>query len=140
MDKLRIGTAGIPISTEPRNTVEGVKQVRKLGLEAMELEFVQSVNISEQKAPEVKRTAKENDIVLTCHGQYFINLNSLEKEKIEASKQRILKAARILDKCGGGAGCFHAAYDVAMPALAYKNIKTSLEEMVKKLKDEGVKV
>ena len=35
MDKLRFGTAGIPITTEDRNTLNGVKQVRNLGLDAM---------------------------------------------------------------------------------------------------------
>ena len=138
MDKLLFGAAGIPLSTEPRNTVEGIKQVRKLGLGAMELEFVQSVNITEQKAPEVRKAAKENDIILTAHGQYYINLNSLEKEKIEASKQRILKAARILDKCGGWSLCFHAAYYMGSPEKAYQNVKESLKEIVKTLKDEGI--
>ncbi len=45
MDRLRFGTAGIPISTLQHNTINGIEQVRKLGLENMELEFVHSVNI-----------------------------------------------------------------------------------------------
>ena len=140
MNKLFFGTAGIPLSTEPRNTIEGIKQVKQLGLGAMELEFVQSVNISPEKAPEVKKTAKENDIVLTAHGQYYINLNSLEKEKIEASKQRVLKAARILSACGGWSLCFHAAYYMGDEKRAYENVKSSLKEIVKILKNEGIKV
>ena len=140
MDSLKFGTAGIPLSTEPRDTVNGIKQVKNLGLGAMELEFVQSVNISEQKAVEVKKASKENGIVLTAHGQYYINLNSLEKEKIEASKQRVLKAARILDKCGGWSLCFHAAYYMGNPTKAFENVKDSLKEIVKILEDEGIKI
>ncbi len=140
MDKLLFGTAGIPLSTIPRNTENGVRQVRRLGLDAMELEFVQSVNISEEKAPLIKRVAQENDLTLTCHGQYFINLNSKEKEKIEASKNRILKAAKITYLCGGWSVCFHAAYYLGNPALAYKNVKEGLQEVVKKLKDENIKI
>lgn len=86
MNKLLFGTAGIPIKMEKRNTLEGIRQVRKLGLECMELEFVRQVNITKQKAPDVKKTAEENNIILTCHGQYYINLNSLDKEK--KSKRR----------------------------------------------------
>ncbi len=140
MNKLLFGTAGIPLSTEPRNTIEGIKQVKKLGLSAMELEFVQSVNITEEKAPEVRKTAQQNDIVLTAHGQYYINLNSQEREKIEASKQRVLKAARILDACGGWSLCFHAAYYMGDEIGAYYNVKQSLKEIVKTLKNEGNRV
>jgi len=42
MDKLRFGTAGIPLSTEEPNTLNGVRRVRELGLDSMELEFVRS--------------------------------------------------------------------------------------------------
>lgn len=140
METLRFGTAGIPLSTIPRNTENGVSQVRKLGLEAMELEFVQSVNISEEKAPLIKKIAKENNVVLTCHGQYFINMNSAEKEKIEASKERILKAARIASMCGGWSVCFHAAYYLGSPPTAYKNVKEGLREIIKKLKDENIEI
>ncbi len=140
MDKLLFGTAGIPLSTEPRNTAEGVRQVSNLGLDAMELEFVQSVNISEEKSPLIKKIAEENKIALTCHAPYYINLNSKEKEKIEASKNRILKAAKITSLCGGWSVCFHAAYYLGNPDLAYRNVKESLEEVVKKLKDEGIEI
>ncbi|HLD57377.1 MAG TPA: TIM barrel protein [archaeon] len=140
MNILRFGTAGIPLSTSPRDTANGIKQVRKLGLENMELEFVHSVNITPEKAPEIKRVAKENDVVLTCHGQYYINLNSQEKEKIEASKQRILKAAKITSLCGGWSVCFHAAHYMGDIIGAYHNVKNSLKEVMKKLKNDGIKI
>ena len=40
----------------------------------MELEFVHSINIKADKAPELKKAAKDSDVVLTCHSPYFINL------------------------------------------------------------------
>ncbi len=137
MQKLLFGTAGIPASTQPRDTVNGIHTVRKLGLEAMELEFVHSVNIRESKAPEVKEAAKKSNVALTSHGQYYINLNSNEPEKIEASKKRILNAARILNLCGGWSLCFHAAYYMGDVDRAYDSVKASLKNVVKKLKDEG---
>jgi len=73
---LLFGTAGIPNSVEG-NTIDGIKGVRKLGLSAMELEFVHSVNISEQLAPKVNEAAKESDVVLTCHAPYYVNLNEV---------------------------------------------------------------
>ncbi|MBU0460207.1 MAG: TIM barrel protein [Nanoarchaeota archaeon] len=139
MDKLRFGTAGIPISTpQQHNTINGIKHVRTLNLDCLELEFVHSVNISAQKAPEVKQTAKEHDIKLTCHGQYYINLNSQEKEKMEASKYRIYNAAKIASLCGAKSMTFHAAYYMKQaPELVYQKVKENLKPVLKKLQDEG---
>ena len=44
------------------NTINAIKRVSELGLSAMELEFVHSVNIKKEKAPEVNKTAKENNV------------------------------------------------------------------------------
>ena len=59
MKNLFFGTAGIPISAKGFGTVEGIEEVRNLGLDAMELEFVRNINISEQKAPQVKEAAEK---------------------------------------------------------------------------------
>ena len=40
ISKLCFGTAGVPLSTPDRNIPNGVTHVRKLNLDAMELEFV----------------------------------------------------------------------------------------------------
>src|SRR3989338_1275030 len=95
MNKLRFGTAGIPTSTKG-DTIQGIKDVRKLNLDSMELEFVRSVNIKKEKTSEVKETAKENDILLSAHGSYYLNLCSPDKKIIEQSMGRILEATKIL--------------------------------------------
>ena len=135
--ELHFGTAGIPLCTEPYDILSGIKEVKKLGLSALELEFVRSVNIKEQKAGEVKKVAEEVGITLSCHGQYFINLASKEKEKIKASKQRILKAARIANLCGAFSVCFHAAfYQGRDPKKIYEIVKKELTEVVETLQAE----
>ena len=140
-DKLRFGTAGIPISTIKPDTINGIKTVKQLGLSAMELEFVHSVHIKESKAPEVKKTADENDILLTCHGQYYINLNSSEKEKLKASINRVLQAAKIACLCGGWSVCFHSAYYSGVPhEKVYDQVKEILEHIVKTLKENDVHI
>lgn len=133
---LIFGTAGIPISTEPRNTINGVETVKKLGLGAMEMEFVHSVNISREKAPDVKAVADKNKVKLTCHGQYYINLNSDEK-KTKESVQRVLNAARIASLCGGWSVCFHAGYYMEQqPEIVYDKIKKQLVSITKTLREE----
>ncbi len=132
------GTAGIPLSANPRTTVDGIRHIRKLSLGAMELEFVRSINITKEKAPEVKRVAEENNIVLTCHAPYFINLNSLEEAKIKASIDRILNSARIANLCGAWSVCFHAGFYMGQDSKkVYDKIKRNLKEIISILKKEN---
>ena len=141
MTTLRFGTAGIPISTPRPTTLTGIEHVKKLGLDCMELEFVRSVNITEAKAHLVKEIAKKQDIALTAHGQYFINLNAQEKAKLEASKQRIYKAAKIADLCGASSMTFHAAYYMQQdPEKVYVKVKEGVKEVIKHLKDNDHKI
>jgi|TARA_B100000315_G_scaffold249646_1_gene281184 deoxyribonuclease-4 len=137
MKNLLFGTAGIPLNSKGTTTAQGISGVKRLGLGAMELEFVRSVNISKEKAPEIKKSAEENEIVLTCHAPYYINLNSLEKAKLRASIYRILKSARIANLCGAWSVCFHPGfYQKSAKEEAYNRVKSSLKEILQKLKNE----
>ena len=139
--ELLFGTAGIPLSAEPRTTIDGIGHVRKLGLGAMELEFVRSVNISKEKAPEVRKAAQEKEIILTCHAPYFINLNSSERVKVKASIERILNSARILYLCGGYSVCFHAGFYMGQEAKkTYDAVKHNIKEIISALKNEGIEI
>lgn len=138
MERLVFGTAGIPIGTEERNTANGIRKVKELGLGAMELEFVHSITVTEKMAPDVRKTAKELDVVLTCHAPYFINLNSPEKAKLEASKKRILSSAKRLNECGGWSVCFHPGFYLGMEKeTAWKNVRDAIKEISNAVKNEG---
>ena len=137
MDKLRFGTAGIPISTKEAkgDTIQGIKDVRRMGLESFELEFVRQINIKKEKAPEIKKVAKESDIILTCHAPYFINLNSDDKKKFHASIGYIVNSAKITSLCGGYSICFHAGYyQKQNPEEVYKKIKEAIKKIVNEVK------
>ncbi len=134
-NELLFGTAGIPVSCDG-NTVDGINSVNKLGLGAMELIFTRSVNISESRAIDVKKAAK--NVALTAHGSYFVNLNATEKEKLEASKERILKAAKIANLCGAFSMVFHAGFYLKQdPIKVYDKIKKQMKEVVKNLQNES---
>ncbi|MEK6808435.1 MAG: TIM barrel protein, partial [Nanoarchaeota archaeon] len=138
MKDLLFGTAGIPLSSDPHTTVDGVRHVRKLGLGAMELEFVRNINITKEKAPEVKKAAEESNVVLTCHAPYFINLNSLEKAKIKASIERIVNSAKIANLCGGWSVCFHSGFYMGQePKKVYDVVKDNIKEIVSRLKNDS---
>jgi len=138
---LRFGPAGIPLSTKKRSIIEGIKRVRELGLDAMELEFVRGVTVSEDKAPEVKKISEQYGVLLTCHAQYYINLNSPEEAKVRASVERLLKAARVAAASGAWSLCFHAAYYMKRePAPVYERVKKYLKRVVDTLVDEGYEI
>ena len=141
MDKLRFGTAGIPISTKKINTENGIERVRELGLDCMELEFVRSINVTKEKAPLISDIAKKNDIVLSCHAPYFVNLNSSDNKKYHASIFYIANSAKITSLCHGYSTCFHAGYYMKMDKeKVYAKIKEGVKEIVKKVKEFDNKI
>lgn len=72
------------------SSIEGVKTVNKIGLDAMEIEFVRGVHMGLKMAKEVGKTAKEFDVRLSVHAPYYINLLSENEKTVEESKKRIL--------------------------------------------------
>ncbi|ODS34447.1 MAG: endonuclease [Candidatus Scalindua rubra] len=138
MKKLLFGTAGIPHSSLDDSSIEGIKQVKKLGLNCMELEFVQGVRVKEKMALEITKAAKEKGIILSVHAPYFINFNSPEKRKVDASKHRLLQSARIGHLCGAISVAFHPGFYMGKEkTVVYKIIKKEIQQVIEILKGEG---
>lgn len=138
MKQLLFGTAGIPLSTKKPSTITGIERVKELNLQAMELEFVRSINITKEKTPIIKKTAKENNIALTCHAPYYINLASLEKKKYYASINYITKSAEIANLCGAWSVTFHPGfYQKREPEIVYKIIKKAIKDILNKLSKDN---
>ena len=141
VSQLLFGTAGTPASARARTTEAGIERIAELGLGCMEVEFVQGVRMSPPTAVSVGELAARKGVALTAHGPYFINLNAVEPEKIEASKKRILQTARIAALFGARSITFHAAFYLkSSPAETYATTKRHLEEVVSILRREGNKV
>lgn len=141
MTKLRFGTAGIPLSTKSRSSQNGIKRLAELELGCMELEFVRGVQMKTPTASKVKAISEAEDIELTVHAPYYINLNAHESEKINASKERIIKAAKIGWEAGAKSVTFHAAFYLGDdPKNVYQNVKNELKEVRTRLNDEGIQI
>jgi deoxyribonuclease-4 len=108
--KILFGTAGIPHSSKGSDSASGIERVGELGLDAMELEFVRGVHMGEETARQVKIAGEKNNVLLRVHAPYFINLNSSDKKKLDASKKRILDSAKIGSIAGAKIVTFHPAY------------------------------
>ncbi len=141
MTKLLFGTAGIPLAAKGTDTASGIRAVKGMGLGAMELEFVQSVNISRENAPKIKAVAEKENVMLTCHAPYYINLNAAEAAKLEASKKRLIKAAEVAWLCGGKSVAFHPGYYLGIDKeKVYEKVKKELKAVVVELKNSGCKI
>jgi len=138
---IRFGPAGIPIQCEGRSTLDGVKCCKKLGLGAMEMEFVQGVRLKADAAREIGETAKELDIMLSSHAPYFVNFCSVQKDKIATSKRNIYQAAKITHTAGGRITVFHPGYYQKLTKEeAYKTAKKNIRDVWEKLKGEKIKI
>ena len=131
---LHFAVAGSPLSTtSPGGTIEGIKQAAKLGLSAMEIEWVRQVPNAPKHMEDIRSAAEELNIVLTVHAPYFINLNAKEPGKLSASKKRILKALEMAGKAGAKSVCVHPAFYLGMdPKKAYENVKNATDDIMKK--------
>lgn len=83
--------------------------------------------MGEEKARKVGMVAKEDNIALSCHAPYYINLNSREPEKITASRDRIIHTARISQILGVRSVVFHPAFNHDNPS------EVVLERVVREL-------
>jgi len=136
---IRFGTGGVPLTSPKRDTASGIKYLSSLGLQHMELEFVQSVYVKEEAAPEIKAAAEEANITLTAHGSYFTNFASPEPAKFYASIQRTGKAITIGELCGLKSVTFHSGF---MQGASLEAVTDRIVDGLIKLADEtkGVQV
>jgi deoxyribonuclease-4 len=112
LDKLLFGISGIPIGDGSKKFTykTAIKYLKDIGLDAMELPFVRSVNITDKNKGEVLASKLENDFYLSAHGSYYVNLNAEEIEKQEKSLERIIKGAEGLKKVEGRSLIFHPGF------------------------------
>jgi deoxyribonuclease-4 len=141
MNKLRFGTGGIPLTTQNRNTTNGLLRLRELGLDHLELEFVHSVYLKPAEFESVKETCAAQDITMTIHGSYFINLAATEVQKWHASIGRIVEGANVGDQVGVKSMTFHAAFFQKQdPALVAQKVHDSLIEVFKKADTKTIRI
>ena len=121
--------------------LEGIRKVARMKLDCMEVEFTYGVRMSLDAAREIGALAKEKDIILSVHAPYYINLASDEKEKIVASKQRILDSCQRAHALGAENVVFHAGfYQKKTAGQTYALIKKAILEIQKKISKNKWKV
>lgn len=138
---LLFGTAGVPSSSAKGSTLSGIERVKAIGLDAMEVEWVRGVKMTEELATKVNKLATHLDVKLTGHGPFWVNLNSLDPKKLEESKQRVLRTIRRGYQCGCQSVTFHPAYYMTQDSKkVYNHLKKILTDIANTVKKEGIKI
>ncbi|MFP4654767.1 MAG: TIM barrel protein [Methanohalobium sp.] len=138
-ENLLFGTAGTPHGAKNKGSIKGIEYIREIGLDCMELEFVRGVRMKDEKAHSVYETSKTTSVSLSVHAPYYINLNSAEQEKIDASMERIYQSARIGSLCGAESIVFHPAYyhnDISNNV--YSRVCKLLSDLSSRLEDDDI--
>lgn len=118
MPEFRFGTVGAPVSTpaKPGGSVGAIFRLAELGLSALELGWVQAVRVTEATCAAIRVEAQKQNITLSVHAPYFINLNASDEEWPK-SRKRLMDAAYYGNLAGATDIIFHpGSYFGANPA------------------------
>lgn len=93
---VKFGTAGNPelfYDEGGKSSLEMPAWLEKAGLDAYEYQCGRGVKISDEAARKLAKQAEKHKIKLSVHAPYFINISSIEPEKVDNSINYILQAA-----------------------------------------------
>lgn len=128
---IKLGPAGKPIGFKGP-FLECLDFLRKLRLNAVEVQFVRNIWMKSEEAVRFGKLAKKLNISLTVHAPYFINLCSKDPKVVEASKQRIVESCRLAELMGASHVVFHTGfYGKLTKQEAYEVVKKALKEISK---------
>lgn len=137
---LRFGTSGVPLSSAKPGTEHGIRRARELGLDHLEMAWVQGVRMGDEAADRIAAAAREHEVSLTAHGPFYVNLCG-EKDVVERSILRLVETGRVGQRCGAESFCFHAGfYGKLEPHDADQRIVAGLTQVTRTLKKMKVTI
>jgi deoxyribonuclease IV len=149
MNQLYFGTAGIPgvsngaILKIKDQTTTGILQVSSFALDALEIEFVRGVYLklnNKEQLQEIRKTAKEKNILLSIHCPYYINLSSLDPEIIRNSVGYITNSLLVGQAIGSKIALFHPGFFQKQEKKeVYEKISGGLEKIISEVEKRGNK-
>ena len=135
----QFGTVGSPTGTpkKPGGSVGAIEFSKSIGLNALELGWVQSVRVTEATCALIKQKAEEQKVSLSVHAPYFINLNGMEEEWPK-SRKRLMDAAHYGNLAGATDIIFHpGSYFGNDPTDVLKIAIPRLQECAAELRKAG---
>ena len=144
-ENTRFGPAGVPpmFRLMGATTSDVPKLLREEGLDAFEygaVQWGQKPQIKQEAAQKLGEEAKKNDVRLSIHGSYYVNLSG-KKEVVEASKRRLIACATAADWMEAYVMVFHTGfYGRFEKDFAFKTCLDALKEVRAEMEGLGLKV
>jgi len=143
-DRPRFGPAGVPpVFRAMKVTLMDVPRLlREEGLDAFEYQAVRwgaKPQIKREGAEKLGLKTRENDVLLSLHGSYFINFCG-GKDVIEASEQRLIACATAAEWMNAYVVVFHPGFYGKKPQKeAFTNCLEALKDVVKVMRMLGIR-
>jgi deoxyribonuclease-4 len=143
-DRPRFGPAGVPLAFRAVKAAlaDVPRLLREEGLDAFEYQAVRwgaKPQIKKQDAEKLGLKSKQNDVLLSLHGSYFVNLCG-RKQVVGQSKQRLIACATAAEWMKAYVVVFHPGfYGKRLQKEVFKNCKEALEEVVEAMQPFGIK-
>jgi len=116
--------------------------LRAEGLDAFEYQMVRwgpVPQIRREMAEKLGANAVKNDVWLTAHGSYFVNLTAVQREVLEASKKRLLACVTGADWMRAHIVVFHpGSYAGRPPREVYETCEKAMMEVVESMRSLGI--
>jgi deoxyribonuclease-4 len=129
------GTVGSPISTpkKPGGSVGAIIRMKEMELDALELGWVRAVRVTEETCAAIQATAREQEVLISIHAPYFINLNATDEEWVN-SRKRLMDAAIYGNLAGATDIIFHPGSYFGKPPsevlpIAIQRLQGCLDEL-----------
>lgn len=107
---IHFGPAGAPDSFYTKgykSSLDMPAWLRRLGLNAFEYQCSRGVNIGEETARRLGDLARENNILLSIHAPYYINLSTADPAIRTKTKMHLIKSLRAARWMGATTVVFH---------------------------------
>jgi deoxyribonuclease-4 len=143
-DRPRFGPAGVPPAFRAVKAAlaDVPRLLREEGLDAFEYQAVRwgaKPQIKKEDAEKLALSSKKNDVLLSLHGSYFINLCG-EKEVVGPSKQRLIACATAAEWMKAYVVVFHPGfYGKKRQGEVFKRCQEALKEVVEAMRPLGIK-
>lgn len=138
-NKIKFGPAGNPLGFNGQ-TVEVCDYINGIGLDAYEYQATYGVRIQKQSGLKLGENALDNDIMVSMHAPYYINLSAQKEDVLERSIERLVQSARAAEWIGAYRIVFHPGfYTKYTPSQALDRCKGAITELLEKLDSMGIK-
>ncbi len=121
-----------------KSSLEAPLWIKNRGLNAYEYSFSRGFTMSEFTAKTLGEKCKENDIEISIHAPYYINLASPDPSKVEKSFNYIINSIKYLKILQGKRCVFHPGSCGDMDREeAFSLLRKNMKELVKRIEKEN---